>query len=137
MGTRADFYVGRGEDAEWLGSIGWDGYPDGIPSEILEAVTADVFKEAVRAFLVDRDDGTTPEMGWPWPWDTSDTTDYAYAFDGQMVHASCFGCNWFDPSTAMGDDRERIESDVPTRFPDMSPRKRGSHDIRSGVIFIS
>lgn len=30
MGTRADFYVGRGESAEWLGSIAWDGYPSGI-----------------------------------------------------------------------------------------------------------
>jgi hypothetical protein len=30
MGTRADFYVGRGETAEYLGSIAWDGYPDGL-----------------------------------------------------------------------------------------------------------
>jgi hypothetical protein len=29
MGTRADFYVGRGETAEWLGSIAWDGNPGG------------------------------------------------------------------------------------------------------------
>jgi len=26
MGTRADFYVGMGKDAEWLGSVAWDGY---------------------------------------------------------------------------------------------------------------
>ena len=30
MGTRADFYIGKGTDAEWLGSIAWNGYPDGI-----------------------------------------------------------------------------------------------------------
>lgn len=30
MGTIADFYVGRGPKAEWIGSIAWDGYPDGI-----------------------------------------------------------------------------------------------------------
>lgn len=30
MGTRADFYVGRGEQAEWLGSIAWDGNPGAI-----------------------------------------------------------------------------------------------------------
>jgi hypothetical protein len=29
MGTRADFYVGRGKDAEWLGSVAFDGYPSG------------------------------------------------------------------------------------------------------------
>ena len=27
MGTRADFYVGRGDAAEWIGSIAYDGYP--------------------------------------------------------------------------------------------------------------
>lgn len=30
MSTRADFYVGRGAEAEWIGSISWDGYPDGV-----------------------------------------------------------------------------------------------------------
>jgi hypothetical protein len=30
MGTRADFYVGRGPDAEWLGSVAMDGYPSGV-----------------------------------------------------------------------------------------------------------
>lgn len=33
MGTRADFYVGRGTEAEWIGSIALDGYPDGIPDD--------------------------------------------------------------------------------------------------------
>ena len=37
MGTRADFYVGKGKDSEWLGSIAWDWYPDGIPDNILDA----------------------------------------------------------------------------------------------------
>lgn len=30
MGTRADFYVGTGANAEWLGSIAYDGHPDTI-----------------------------------------------------------------------------------------------------------
>ena len=25
MGTRADFYVGVGKKAEWLGNVAWDG----------------------------------------------------------------------------------------------------------------
>ncbi len=29
MGTRADFYTGRGQTAQWLGSIAWGGYPVG------------------------------------------------------------------------------------------------------------
>ena len=35
MGTRADFYVGRGESAEWLGSVAWDGNPRGIDDPVL------------------------------------------------------------------------------------------------------
>jgi hypothetical protein len=26
MGTRGDFYVGRGKDAEWIGSIAYDAF---------------------------------------------------------------------------------------------------------------
>ena len=33
MGTRADFYMGTGTGAEWLGSVALDGYQDG-PSGI-------------------------------------------------------------------------------------------------------
>lgn len=29
MGTRADFYVGRGENAKWIGSITRGGYIEG------------------------------------------------------------------------------------------------------------
>jgi hypothetical protein len=35
MGTRADFYIGCGRDSEWIGSIAWDGYPDGL-SDLLK-----------------------------------------------------------------------------------------------------
>jgi hypothetical protein len=38
-----------------------------------------------------------PENGWPWMWEDSQMTDYAYAFDEASVHASCFGRAWFDP----------------------------------------
>ena len=69
MGTRADFYVGRGQKAEWLGSIAWDGYPDGLSDiPVLSAQTEVAFRAAVRDMLASRKDGTTPEMGWPWPW---------------------------------------------------------------------
>jgi hypothetical protein len=39
MGTRADFYVGRGGQAEWLGSIAWDGYPSGIDKWVFSVST--------------------------------------------------------------------------------------------------
>jgi hypothetical protein len=97
MGTRADFYVGKGLNAEWLGSIAWDGYPDGIPKEILNCTNVESYRELVKMFINNREDGTKPEDGWPWPWETSSTTDYAYAFEKNKVFASCFGHEWFDP----------------------------------------
>src|SRR5688500_6281329 len=95
MGTRADSYVGRGKDAKWVGSIPFDGYPDGIDKKVLKAKTEAKFLEAINGFFGDR--ATLPSMGWPWPWDDSGTTDYAYAFDSGKVWASRFGHAWFDP----------------------------------------
>ena len=136
MGTRADFYIGRGNDAEWLGSIAWDGYPRGIAESVIESTNADEFTSSVKAFLNGRDDATTPEMGWPWPWETSNTTDFAYAFDGDRVHASCFGGNWFDPRQDDGDG-ERIDGGEEAIFPDMSSRKNVAlGGERSGVIIV-
>ena len=60
MGTRADFYVGHGKDAEWLGSIAWDGYREGIPPVILHAVNETFYRNAVCAFLAASSSGTTP-----------------------------------------------------------------------------
>lgn len=105
MGTRADFYVGRGEGATWKGSIAWDGHPEGIPSPLLGATTEAEFNRELIDFASSRDDFTTPDEGWPWPWKNSQTTDYSYAlFDGK-VWASCFGYAWFDPQ------QEEPESD--------------------------
>jgi hypothetical protein len=114
MGTRADFYVGRGESAEWLGSIAWDGYPDGID----------------------------PEMGWPWPWDDSGTTDYAYAFEDGAVYASSFGHAWFRPNPDAPDfgepewDEHGNDLGSDATFPNMAERKAVTLGPRSGVIVV-
>ena len=133
MGTRADFYIGRGTEAEWLGSIAWDGYPDGLDDYVLGAQTEAQFRSAVSIFSKTRDDWTSPEAGWPWPWENSNTTDYAYAFDGERVWASGFGSEWFRPLV----DDEPEDSGTQS-FPDMTARrvvaKPGSK--RSGVIVI-
>lgn len=144
MGTRADFYIGRGEAAEWLGSIAWDGYPSGIAghvhgtasgdtkrSPILTATSDSDFRAAVAKELARREDGTTPDHGWPWPWENSRTTDFAYAFDGGAVWASCFGGAWFDPVTD-----EPGDGDPVAVFPDMSSRQAVTLGKRSGVIVV-
>ena len=95
MGTRADFYVGRGKDAEWVGSYAFDGHPASLAETILAATTEEEFRSAIVAELAGRDDATAPERGWPWPWEDSNTTDYAYAFDGKLFGSSS-GHPWFE-----------------------------------------
>lgn len=81
-----------------------------------------------------RDDVTLPADGWPWPWENSQTTDYAYAFDGGKVYAACFGHSWFDPTEPQSDE----DQDGPkVAFPDMT--KRANVQIggkRSGIIVV-
>jgi hypothetical protein len=131
MGTRADFYIGRGAHAEWLGSIAYDGYPDGPPQAVLSATTEPDFRERARAVITEGDDGTLPEQGWPWPWDTSSTTDYAYAFDDGKVWLSCFGCAW-----VLSEDELETVADKAAVFPDMKDRKSAAEPgtMRSGVM---
>jgi hypothetical protein len=120
MGTRADFYVGTGPEAEWLGSVAWDGYEWAekdscdIPNcPIRQAKTEDEYRKAVKAMLEDRDDGTLPENGWPWPWETSATSDYAYYWKD-----NCLG--W----------------ESRTDWPNMKDKKNVTFGKRSGLIII-
>lgn len=92
MGTRADFYIKDAFKMYWLGSIGWDGYPEGIDKDLLTATGLNGFKARVSNFL-EREDATLNQEGWPWPWIDSNTTDYAYVFDVQkkQVFMAAFG----------------------------------------------
>lgn len=136
MGTRADFYVGRGEHAEWIGSIAWDGHLESIANAVKRATTEASFREAVAAFFDDdRDDVTRPEDGWPWPWEDSQTTDYSYAFEDGICWGTSFGHGWWDAAGAEPDDDDDVPKVV---FPNMKERKNcpalGSK--RSGVMLI-
>lgn len=137
MGTRADFYVGRGASAEWLGSVAFDGYPDGIEGAVLGAKGEGEFREAVAKFLASKSHATLPEMGWPWPWNDSRMTDYAYAFADGAVLASGFGSAWFDPKIKRDDDDDDDDySAEGAIFPDMSARKSVTYGQRSGLIVV-
>lgn len=96
MGAMADFYVGRGAGATWIGSIAWDGYPDGIDNSILSAKNEGEYRRAVRDFLAGRIDAMRPADGWPWG--SSGDADYVYAFDGTVwcFHsgADCLRNEW-------------------------------------------
>ncbi len=138
MGTRADFYINRGKEAKWIGSIAWDGYPSAISKEVLKAKTETDFIEAFNNFVKDRDDYTDPSMGWPWPWNDSTTTDYAYAFDmiDNKVYVSCFGGTWSTPSKYNPKNNHRNKKEL---FPDMSRIKKVALDgsgNRSGLMIL-
>lgn len=148
MGTRADFYVGKGKDAEWLGSIAWDGYRGGISGYILKATREEDYRKAVDAFLKSRDDATFPEQGWPWPWDNSHTTDCSYwFFDGRCWDAQSYPtklyvpCDEPEPDWSEDDEgeleRKWLDGREPIDFPDMSERKNVAGGSRSGLITIT
>jgi hypothetical protein len=131
MGTRADFYIGRGLESEWLGSIAWDGYPDGISNEILVSSTEEGYRDRVVSFLNARDDASLPKDGWPWPWEDSHTTDYAYAFD-EKVWATR-GRGWWP---AIEQEPEDDPSDVRCIFPNMKAKQNVTLGKQSGVIVL-
>lgn len=131
MGTRADFYVGRGKSAKWVGSIAFDGYPDGITpysektenwlgytqhlsdewptnEHLFDSITEEQFLSRLKRFFQYRDDVTLPEEGWPWPWDDSNTTDYSYAFDEGKVWGTCFGRGWWQANKELKEHNNNI-----------------------------
>lgn len=136
MGTRADFYIRKDGQMKWLGSQGLDGYPDGIEDSVLSAIEESEFEKVVNDYLSRRNDATFPRDGWPWPWDDSCTTDYAYIFESGKVMSSCFGGPLFDPQKA--DEENAGDAPLPQGyFPDMKDIKNIAYDKRSGALFIS
>lgn len=153
MGTRADFYIGKSKDAEWIGSIAWDGYRDGIPGPILNARRPGLFRDRVTAWLKTRDDATFPEQGWPWPWNDSGTSDCSYWFfagrcwDVREKYNDAgpwyLPCNEPEPRWGhRGADENRqmarwVRGRETAEFPDMSDKKRAVFGgPRSGLIVI-
>jgi hypothetical protein len=139
MGTRADFYSGKGKDAEWLGSIAWDGYE--TSDEIDAATTEADYRGAVSSFLASRDDATLPEQGWPWPWNDSGTTDCSYwFFDGKVWEAVGYPRERYVARGTMPESEDEQEALIAkgdlVEFPDMSERKNVTLGPRSGVIVV-
>ena len=135
MGTRADFYVGTGPDAEWIGSISYDGDPNGPPKLLLRASSEATFRARATEILSSATLSTLPTEGWPWPWEDSRTTDFAYAWcsDGQP-RVSSYGRAWTTPAD-LGCEERRLE-DHEVR--DMSSIKASVDTIiaKSGLRFL-
>lgn len=110
IGTRADFWIGRGTDAEWLGSISWGGEPENLPT-VLKQTCCMGYKVAVQRLLPTREDATLPRQGWPWPYLTSAGTDYAYTWDDGQLLVSHFGKTWQPANSCK--DVPTVKSKVP------------------------
>jgi len=143
-GKRADFYVGKGAEAEWIGSIALDGYRDGIDDQILQCTSPEAFRHAVKSFLGERDHATTPEQGWPWPWNTSATTDCSYWHFGGKTWESISGhfvdcyapCDQPELDEEEPDYEEQIAALERINYPDMETKKNVTMGPRSGLIVI-
>lgn len=137
MGTRADFYAGKGKAAEWLGSIAWDG--NDVSDDIYNAKTEGDYRGAVAAFLASRDDATLPKDGWPWPWDDSRLTDCSYWFFDDRTWEE-LGKRWVPCLADMPEDEAEQEDFInkheQIEFPDMSALKNVTFGKRSGIIIL-
>jgi len=128
--TKADFYVGTGLDARWIGSIRADGYPDGvIPAKIFLQVNKIMFEEMVLDLLREKKQAKWAAIAdegdpWPWLWIDSQITDYTYMFDEKLekVIASQGGREFFDPiKIIQGEGMESADLGIGRpRFPQMS-----------------
>jgi hypothetical protein len=135
MGTRADFYVGRGENAEWLGSIAYDGYPDGVFNKPYPVEwTEGEWRDFVKFELSKKDHFSSPEDGWPWPWEDSRTTDYAYALDGDAIWVSPFGRSWLRLHEEVEHDEDASPRAKDAVFPNMKDKQAVTLGPRSGVL---
>jgi hypothetical protein len=122
MGTRADFYVrSKTGTVTWKGSIAWDG--NTIPSYVSGAGNSGAFCHALyKWFKHDHDDATTPKQGWPWPWETSELTDYSYIFDEKTNTVKTY--KWGAP----------LSGGRTPRWPDMSKLQQVTWGSRSGLL---
>lgn len=91
MSTKTDFYIGRDDNAEWIGSLQWECDPENLlrvppGRRALSATDETTYRDAIADLL------TTWELdelgiayprrtGWPWPWHTSHVSSWIVTFD--------------------------------------------------------
>ncbi len=143
MGTRADFYVGRGESAEWIGSIAMDGNPRFLLRYGVFAASIEQYRQAVADLIRGKDHGTSTAQGWPWPWDNSCETEYAYAFDCGKVYGTAhpqvydaWRRHWFDALAVatLQQSEDQPADDKAVVFPNMSACQSVAYGMRSGLL---
>ncbi len=140
MGTRAQFFIGNPQDIEgreWLGTVAWDGYPNGDCGDAVRgSKTADEFRAGVAKIAKEREDFGDPDRNsFPFPWrDDLFRTDVTFAFfDGEVkatyYHAGFRPLEFFygEDGGEYGDDhQDELPSNVPAPS---STKPRGPDSI--------
>jgi hypothetical protein len=121
----ADFFLGRGPAAEYLGSVLTSGAPEDIEAWELfqnlddENYTAKDFVDEVRELRHDI------PPAWPWPYASSSETPWAYAYDAGTVYVYRYGvemaairCNYTRDGRDGVREPRRPQSTIPP-FPAM------------------
>ncbi|MEO1208843.1 MAG: hypothetical protein AAFX78_04795 [Cyanobacteria bacterium J06638_20] len=85
------------------------------------------YREVVEEILSSVSHSTTPDQGWPWPWDDSSVTDYAYCWDGSRVVIAS------DDELEEDDEPEPFPR-IPFMLPNQSHRRNVALDERSGLV---
>jgi len=153
MGTRADFYVRKDNQMEWVGSIAFDGYDIG---GVGMATTEQGFRNTLSEFLKGRDDLTNPKDGWPWPWNNSKLTDEVWVWDceSSAIYRGYDHDGTYEDHTTVQyfskgvkqfgytEDGEEIENQDRSRLkawllPDMKDIKNVTYGRGSGLIVLT
>lgn len=152
MGTRADFYVRKDNQMEWLGSIAWDGYEI---DNVRKAKSEKGFRRLLSEFLAGRRDATYPKDGWPWPWNNSKLTDEIWVWDceSKSIYRGADHDGEYEDHTTVqyfsrgtrqfGYDENGEEIETPDRtqlkawlLPDMKELKNVQLGSKSGLIIV-
>lgn len=119
----ADFYLGRGPSAEYLGSLPTAGAPEDMQvwerfqSLTDENYTAQDFREEVDDLRGETIKITEGPASWPWRYASSLDTPWAYVFDAGTVYVYRYGvemaairCNYTRPGPAGTREPRRPQS---------------------------
>ena len=97
---KADFYVGLGRNAEWIGSVSKCGEVWEVSPKLLLQVNQTMYEEEVIEYI-NFCEGVVAnhKCQWPWTWVDSRMTDYSYFFLPEMekVYMSIEGGIILDP----------------------------------------
>ena len=98
--NKADFYVGLGPGAEWIGSVKKCGELWAITTSILLQVSRTMYEEMVIEYIQFCEGVVGDHVcKWPWDWNDSQMTDYSYIFvpEHHRVYMSMLGQDLIDP----------------------------------------